>query len=150
MKQISLTQGKIATIDTEDFQRVSKFKWYFNENAGGYAARNVIDAEGKRTIQLLHRFVNNTPQGLLTDHINGDRLDNRKANLRTCTASQNQRNRFKMRKNTSGVRGVSFDKSRSKFAAYIKVDYRKIHLGRFSSLEEATKSRRKAEQIYAV
>lgn len=86
MKEIKLTQNKVAIIDDEDFEEISKFKWFFNEgrNGIGYAVRKVRD--GKKHIKVyMHSTIINTSIELHTDHINCNTLDNRKSNLRTCT-----------------------------------------------------------------
>ena len=78
--KIPLTQGKFALVDEEDFERSSQNKWCLTN---GYPSRR---KEGR--VQYLHRFLMNEPTGLQIDHRNGDKLDNRKANLRTATNAQ--------------------------------------------------------------
>jgi len=148
--ELSLSQGYVTIIDAADYDELSQFKWYYNASAGGYAARNIKLDNGKKSIELLHRRLNDTPVGFDTDHKNTDRLDNRRSNLRTATRQQNERNRSSMNANTSGCRGVSFDKSRGKWAAYIKFNYRKIHLGRYDTFEEAVAARQRGEATYNV
>ena len=85
----------------------------------------------------MHREILNTPEGLDTDHINGDGLDNRRENIRVSTKSQNQANRRNLQSNnTSGFKGVDFH--RGKWRAQIKVDGRKIDLGSFDTPDEAS------------
>jgi hypothetical protein len=72
------------------------------------------------------------------DHINGVRSDNRLVNLREATPSQNQANKAMRRDNTSGAKGVTWDKSRSDWIAAIHVNGSRKYLGRFSSVEEAS------------
>ena len=87
MKEIKLTQDKVALVDDEDYKWLNEFKWYC---AAGYAARNSPKINGKQSINIfMHREINNTPKGMDTDHISHNRLDNRKVNLRTCTCSEN-------------------------------------------------------------
>ena len=71
------------------------------------------------------------------DHINGDKTDNRVENLREATNAENQRNRAAQRNNTSGFKGVSWNKRDSKWRAYIQVDGKFRHLGNFATPEEA-------------
>ena len=86
-REIALTQGKSALVDADDYDRlVGLGKWHFSDM--GYAVRR--DDAG--TVRM-HRIVNNTPRGLYTDHKNGDKLDNRKANLRSVTQKENAGNR---------------------------------------------------------
>ena len=79
-----------AVVDEEDFSWVQSIgRWHLSST--GYAVMRVGVGASKRTIRM-HRLVNRTPEGLFTDHINHDRLDNRKANLRTVTQKENMRN----------------------------------------------------------
>ena len=87
------------------------------------------------------------PNGDL-DHINGDKLDNRIANLREATRKQNMQNVRQHKHNTSGVKGVAWHSQRNKWRAYIFVDYRQIHLGLFDTKEAAAAARMNAEEIY--
>ena len=129
MKTIQLTKGKKALVDDEDFDRVNALSWYFN---GRYAARK--DSNGT---MLLHRFIMNTPSDMVTDHINGNRLDNRKDNLRICTQSQNRANSRISITNTSGYKGVCYDKRLKKYRAYIRKDGIMHNLGLFVTAKEA-------------
>lgn len=129
MKEIQLTKGVLAIVDDDDYERVNSLSWYFN---GRYASRR----EKNKTV-LLHRFIIGTPPGLVTDHINGNRLDNRKSNLRVCTQSQNRANSRRSVTNTSGFKGVCFDKRLKKFRAYIRKDGVMHNLGLFKTAQEA-------------
>lgn len=82
------------------------------------------------------------------DHINGVRYDNRRSNLRACTASQNAMNKGMLSNNTSGVTGVYWHKRAGKWCAHIKVDYKKIYLGLFDDLSAAAAARKAAEVQY--
>ena len=81
------------------------------------------------------------PENAEIDHINHVRDDNRLANLRFVTRSENRKNQSVSSKNTSGVTGVYFSKSRNKFRAQIKVNRKIMHLGMFETLEEAAAAR---------
>lgn len=102
-KKIKLTQGKHAIVDDEDFERLSQYKWYYHHE--GYAVRNSKENMRRRLISM-HRIINNTPDGKVTDHINGDKLDNRKSNLRSCTHAENARNSKLRSDSSSGMKGV--------------------------------------------
>lgn len=92
MKQIPLTQGKFALVDDEDFEQLNKWSWKLSTN--GYAIRcpsNGKNENGgyKYTTVRMHRVVMKTPRHLEADHINANRLDNRKSNLRNITKREN-------------------------------------------------------------
>lgn len=97
---------------------------------------------------LLHRFILNAPKNKQIDHINGNGLDNRKSNLRLCTPQENARNRTKQKNNKSGLKGVSFDKTRNKWVARIKIQNRYKFLGRFESKELAYSKYTEVGQIH--
>lgn len=136
--EIPLTRGKVALISKSDLPLVSRFKWYYG--GAGYAERMSKDPDGKRIAIRLHRFLVGSPEGMQVDHINGDRLDNRRENLRVCTAAENRRNITKISSNTSGFRGVSFAKREQNWEAYLWVNNKKVHLGRHATAEEAARA----------
>ena len=134
--KIQLTQGKFAIVDDEDYDALSKFKW---THSGGYAYR-LKTTKGISKKVWLHRVINNTPEGLFTDHINGDRLDCRKINLRTCTQSQNNKNASKRKDNSSGFRGVYWFKLTNNYRANISVNGKRICLGFYSCPKKAAQA----------
>ena len=91
MKKIKLSKGKYALVDDKDYDQLSKVSWHFNDL---YATRGLV-SDGKLKTIYLHRFIANTPKGMETDHINQNKLDNRRENLRICTSSQNRTNKGK-------------------------------------------------------
>ena len=117
MKKITLTQGKEAIVDDDDYEMLMEYKWCAQKRITGifYVARSTPkDSSGKQKILLLmHREITNAPKGMEVDHINGNPLDNRKENLRICTNQQNAMNRGKRSDNTSGYKGVSYKKKKS-------------------------------------
>ena len=125
-------------IDVEDVDRVREYKWGFN---GRYVNCGILRIS-------LHRFIMNAPKGKLVDHINHNKLDNRKCNLRICTSSQNNMNRAKSSRNTSGNKGVCYKPKIDKWQAYITVKKQPIHLGYYNTKEEAIKVRQEAEEKY--
>lgn len=122
---VPLTQGKFAIIDSEDIPLIENQTWYFG---GGYA---VTQIGGKST--SLHRLLLETPAGFDIDHINLNKLDNRRANLRPCTRAENLRNRGLQRNNVSGFKGVSFEKGRDRWRAVIKARQGQLHLGYYQT-----------------
>lgn len=147
-KRIELSQGKFAIVDSSDYERVNKFKWYY---AAGYARRNIRLPNGKRKIVFMHRELMQTPEGFETDHINGNGLDNRRSNLRIVTKHENQRN-AKARKGTSQYKGVTFYKSKRHkhgyWVARIQVDGKVKRLGYFKTEIEAAKAYNLAAMQY--
>jgi hypothetical protein len=116
MEEIKLTQGKVALVDDEDFERLNKYKWCCHH---GYAVRSEWrkDKKGYRTV-LMHREIMHTPPGLETDHKDRDKLNNQKANLRVCTHAQNMVNANKHKGSSSKFRGVSAHRRNKKYTNY--------------------------------
>ncbi len=128
MKLVPLTNGGFTKISDEDYEAVSMSRWY---QSCGYARRT-----GDKL--SLHRFVNNTPSGFDTDHINRDRLDNQRSNLATATKSENGLNRGKNRNNTSGYKGVVYMDGRAKpWVARLKYQGKVRYLGYHATPDEA-------------
>lgn len=146
MKRIPLTQGKFTIVDDEDFDYLGRWKWHCN--AQGYATRSSRNIGGKKGVIYMHRVVNKTKAGFVTDHINRNKLDNRKLNLRTLTRGKNQWNRGLPKNNTSGFLGVKWYRAQKLWEASIKVNYRPIWLGRFKKKSDAIKARKAAELKY--
>lgn len=98
-----------------------------------------LKGKGKRL--YMHRLLLDAPEDMQVDHKNQDGLDNRRSNLRLATPSQNQMNKKMMKNNTSGYRGVSWDKKSNKWRVSVNVAGRHFSLGRFDGIEEAAKAR---------
>lgn len=131
MRTLELSQGKQAFVDNIDYSRASQYKWYLSVKR--YAATRI---DGR--ITYLHRYIMNPPKDKSVDHINGDGLDNRRSNLRVVTHQQNTMNRTKLNKNnTSGFRGVCWDKRVNKWTAYITIDGKRKTIGVFKNKLEA-------------
>jgi len=96
----------------------------------------------------MHRFLLGEDDSRFVDHINRDRLDNRRENLRYVTHSQNRFNASKNPSNKSGVKGVYWSKERQKWCVQITVNWKKMHLGRFDNFDDAVKARKEAEERY--
>ena len=134
MKLILLTRGKVALVDDEDYAALSAHKWQCSTK--GSAVRNVR-AGGKRTLLYMHRVLLNASDDYFVDHINGNTLDNRRSNLRLATQAQNQCNRGPQKNNTSGFKGVTFNKRCGAFAAKITVAGKRKFLGYFDTPQAA-------------
>lgn len=150
MKYINLTQGKRTMVDDEDYKFLNQWKWQIS--ARGYAVRGEWNREVKNNnIIIMSRVILNCPDDKEADHINGDRLDNRRQNLRAVTKKENRRNRSMLEKNKSGYKGVVelSDKFRLKnFRANIGVDGKNIYLGHFSTAQEASLAYNEAARKY--
>jgi hypothetical protein len=134
MKTIQLTKGKETIVDDDDFEYLSQFNWYCDNK--GYACRGF---QRHKKI-FMHRVVNVTPTGFETDHINRNKLDNRKCNLRSCTNTENQVNKNLNKNNTSGYKGVCFSKRKGLWQAYVSVNHSVKWLGYFDNPIEAAKA----------
>ena len=140
MKYIELTQGKKAIVDDEDFEELSKSKWYTHRK---YAA-----CHQKNPMVVMHRIILGAKKGQQVDHINGDGLDNRRENLRFCTQAENQWNRRKQKNNTSGFKGVVLNQITGKWVAQITVKGKAMNLGYFVEKKDAAETYDKAAFRY--
>lgn len=145
-KMIPLTRGKFALVDDADYEWLSQWKWHCLLQ--GYAARRRKVSEGGRELILMHRQITGAIDGFEVDHINGNKLDNRRRNLRNVTCCQNGWNRSKSNYNTSGQTGVSWHKSNKRWVAYIRANNKFIRLGNFKDFEDACRARKEAEAQY--
>jgi hypothetical protein len=136
MKKIILTKGKFALVDDEDFEWLNKFSWHYSDN--GYAVGRTSKTSGKKCIWM-HREILGTPIGMDTDHIDMNKLNNQRSNLRICSRSQNMMNTKRQQNNTTGFRGVRILRGKS-FQSYININKRRIHLGTFPDLISAAKA----------
>lgn len=132
-KEISLANGNTTIIDDDMFDYLNQWKWY---NHSGYARRDIIIDGRKKSIHM-HRVIANTPEGMETDHINNNGLDNRRINLRICTHAQNRMNNKIQSNNKSGFAGVSWYKRDKTWAANIELNGKAYYLGRYNNIEDA-------------
>ncbi|MDQ0154944.1 HNH endonuclease [Robertmurraya andreesenii] len=128
MKEIPLSKGRVALVDDDMFDYLNQWSWFYHKN--GYAMRS-YRKDGRYMKDRMHRLVLNAPKGYDVDHINGNKLDNRKCNLRIATRSQNNYNKTTQSNSSSGFKGVSWSKQRNKWRARIHVNKKEIHLGFF-------------------
>jgi len=127
-----------ALVSTEDAW-IDKYNW-------SLATIGYVQARVNGQYVLMHQLLLGKKAGKEIDHINIDRLDNRRSNLRHVTHNQNMYNLPIAQNNTSGVRGVSKDKRRNKWYAQIQKSGKHIFLGYFKTIEEAQGARLRAEQ----
>jgi hypothetical protein len=140
-RTIPLTKGYSCIVDANDFEWLNQYRWHANDSHGvPYAYRRKLFPDGKRRLVAMHREILGLSHGdgLHGDHINPhNTLDNRRSNLRKASPLENSRNKRTPSYNTSGFKGVSFNRQSGKWAAYISIKNRTKYLGRFSTPEEA-------------
>lgn len=134
-KTIPLTQGRQAIVDDEDYPVLAQYRWHYSQ---GYACR-MVRRNGHRSVYKMHWAILCQRPELDIDHINGDRLDNRRQNLRYASRSQNNANRHAIT-SSSGFKGVCWRPIPRRWKAYIKVNRKQIHLGYYSTPEEAAQA----------
>ena len=159
-KQLIIESKKHGThtvlIDEEDWEIIEGYKWYIQKPQKGktfYVHTSVIDPDKdewyirpcdgarwrRRTVIAMHRLITKCPKGLQVDHINQNGLDNRKENLRICINDQNQYNKKPDVSNSSGLKGVSWNKKRNKWNAQISIEKVRTNIGNFNTKEEAAR-----------
>ncbi len=143
MKKIPLTKGRVALVDDEDFEELSKHKWCWGDRGGAQRKTH-----GGSVFVAMHRVIMNAPKGKVVDHINGDRSDNRRSNLRICTQAENVRNQSIKSNNKSGYKGVHWDAPRKKWHAHITKNNKTLFLGRFKEIKEAVQAYNEASIRY--
>lgn len=131
-KLIPLTQGKFAIVDDEDCERVSSIKWFFDS---GYAKRH----KGMKKLPM-QNFVMNYEIGEEIDHINGNKLDNQKTNLRNVSHRQNAINKGLFKNSRTGYKGVCWDIVHKRYHVTLRYNGKKVFLGRYDNLIEAAKA----------
>lgn len=138
MKEISLSKGHVAIVDDEDFERLSKHKWYADVKTSDQIYAKTSRFLGADRKVYLHRLVAGaTHRHEYVDHIDGNTLNNQKQNLRICTNAQNISNGKSHKGSISRFKGVTFCKEKRKWASAIGVNYKTIHLGRFENETDA-------------
>ena len=139
---IPLTQGMFAKVDKEDFESLSKFKWYAHKiGQKSYAARMTTSVGRKRGLIHMHRQILGLPTNKVVDHIDGNGLNNSKSNIRLCSRAENLRNRGRQVNNTSGYSGVAWNKRHRYWEVYIKAGGGRIRLGYFRDKIDAINAR---------
>ena len=150
---IRMSQPRYAKVDPADYEQLRKYEWFVGKRRNGgsfYAGAYVTDSKtGKEKIIFMHREIIEVHKKMVVDHINNDGMDNRRANLRRATHSQNMCNRKKRSgAHTSRHKGVYWDKEKRKWIAHIGFMGRNMHLGCFYSEIEAAKARDRAAKKY--
>lgn len=137
---VKISNNQIMICNANDWKKYSDIAWY---NVKGYASASY---KGKRI--YFHRLILNPPSNKEVDHINRNKLDNRRENLRIVSHNANMANRGAMKNSKTKIPGVYWHKHRQKYFVEIKVDKTRICLGAYKTLEEAKKVREQAEKEY--
>lgn len=137
--RVPLADGTFAIIETADIHLIEDTSWSVSDN--GY----VVGGSAKRPTRAMHRRILSPAKGTDVDHINGDKRDNRRANLREATRAQNLWN-SKKRSNVTGYTGVRLTRDRSAYSAAIRLNGTTYDLGRFSTAEQAAEAYRRVAE----
>ncbi|MGA6117427.1 HNH endonuclease [Sphingobacterium anhuiense] len=149
MKIIKIKNGISVIVDDEDFDYLSQFKWFAKRDSNTYyVARNFIRSDGKKTTMRMHREITKAPRNFQVDHIDRNGLNNQRSNLRLVTNAQNAQNTRAKRTSKSGVKGVSWDRTRKKWSVTICLNRKNIRIGRFNEFSDAVEARKEANKLY--
>lgn len=145
---IPLTLGMVAIVDETDAAAVQQYKWHASKTSDGhYYARGYVQQGGEWVKVYMHRHLTGAAKGVDVDHKNGDTLDNSRSNLRVCSHAENMQN-VQARVSNGRTKGVSFDRTRNKYQAYINVNGKRISLGRFATEDEAIAAHNAAALVH--
>lgn len=143
MKLITLYSGEEVAVDDEDYAELATYKWHRHHL--GYAQRLVYKYISKgqysKKSVLMHRHIMKPPKNMVIDHINRDKLDNRKINLRVVTQAENTFNKGIQSNNKSGYRCIHWDNTRKKWVVQVKILNKNKFVGRFGDFQEAIRAR---------
>ena len=138
MKEIQLTQGKVALVDDEDYDKLMEYKWCANKIGNTFYAVSRIKIDGRWATLYMHKFIiGDHLSKTMVDHRDGNGLNNQRYNLRPASKSENAINSVKRKNCSSKYRGVYRDEERQKWQSYIKINGKRKHLGRFDIEEDA-------------
>lgn len=140
MKKIELHgkrgTGKYALVDDSDFEYLNQYMWHLNDN--GYASRSL-----KTPSRYMHAIVFGKKTLPHIDHINRDKLDNRKSNLRECSVTDNMANQSMRSDNKSGHKGITWDSKKNNWFACTRRNGKTIYVGRFKNINDAIREHKK-------
>jgi hypothetical protein len=135
---VPLTRGFVAQIDASDLHKVAGFNWFaVVQSYTVYAVRRVSGVKGRGSKISMHRQIIGATNDVQVDHVDLNGLNNRRENLRIATPQQNCFNRRKTRANTSGFKGVCWNRKSRKWQAGIRINGRSVHLGLFETIDAA-------------
>ena len=141
-KQISLTQGRVAIVDDEDYEELMRYKWHAHRDHSGafYARRQAPRVDGKQSAVQMHRQILGTQPGDDVHHRNHATLDNRRANIQNCSRVQHHAGRRKLTGCSSRFKGVNWHKRDKKWEARIQYGGKRQFLGLFSNEADAARA----------
>jgi len=149
VKEIELTQGLTTIVDDEWYPILNRWKWHAQDTGWGHYAMRTIGGRSSRQRMYMHRYIVMAPDGWEVDHVNLDKLDNRWDNLRIVKPTWNRANKAPQVNNTTGFKGVTFDKARGCYLAHIQHRYKQFNLGRFdTAIEAALAYNAKARELH--
>ncbi|MBL7154178.1 MAG: HNH endonuclease [Phycisphaerae bacterium] len=141
---IPLTRGQFAIVDAKDYPALTKFTWFAE---GGERTYYAVRKQNGKSIKM-HRQITNAPPHLVVDHIDHNGRNNRNANLRLATFTQNCQNQRRVSNKTSRYKGVYWNKRLKKWAAQITANKKTHHLGYHKTEEQAAKTYDAAARKY--
>ena len=136
--EIKLTgkRGGVAVVSEIDYKIVSKYAWY--QNKEGYTLTSINTVPILMHQFIIRQYIFDIPKNTIVDHINKNRLDNRRDNLRLSVIRLNNQNkRLHKNKKSSTYKGVFYNKKQKKYHTIIGIDYENIYLGRYNTENEA-------------
>lgn len=150
MKTIPLTQDKFALVDDGDFAELSKHRWYARKDLNTYYAQRKEKVGNKWVFVHMHRVIAGTPDGMKTDHIDGNGLNNQRSNLRIVTHQENMMNMRKRKDNTSGYKNIYWHKREGKWMVMMNYKNKTYYAGDYKDLEDAKNALKKLRQDLGV
>ena len=147
MKEIRLTQCKVALVDDENFEYLNQWNWHITKRKYSvYAIRRLKSIKKSKEVIYMHRLIMGTPKDREVDHIDHNGLNCQRSNMRNCTRGQNQSNR--RYNNKTGFRGVHIG-SKNSFTAKLEHDGNTYYLGSFKTISDAARAYdKKAVEIF--
>lgn len=149
LTELYTVRGETILVSPEDYRSLARYQWRIN---AGYAVRQVYAGGGRANrrfkYQSLHRLVLPPQEGMVTDHINGKKSDNRRENLRYASVQDNNRNTRNSPASNTGLRGVHRIKGTNVYLANIRHEGKVRHVGRFLDPVEAAIARDAAAREY--